>query len=93
MPARVMAALAELRCLADQKLGMITAVRRVATQTIFCHRRMLEHERPSFLRVAFVAQFIDRIGFDLFVAKGSVGIVTAGTLDQTLFHRMMGLSA
>ena len=77
MPADVMTALAKLRCVADEKLRMIAAVRGMAIQAIFIDRGMLEHERPSFLRMALVAQFIYRIGFDLFVTEGAMGIVTA----------------
>ena len=93
MPACVMAALAKLRRFADQELGMIAAVRRMATQTILRNRSVLKHERSSFLSMTLVAQLIDGIGFNLFIAKGTMRIVTAGALDQPLFHRMMGYSA
>ena len=88
-----MTALAELWRSADQELGMIAAVWRMAIQTIFLHRRMLKHERPPLLRMAFVAQFIYRIGFDLFVTEGAMGIVTTRTFNQPLFNRMMRLPA
>ena len=91
MPTCVMASLAELGCLEDQQLRMIAPMRCMAIQAIFLDRGMLKHEGPSLLRVAFVAQFIHRIGFDLFGAEGPMGIVTAGALDQPFFNWMMGL--
>lgn len=87
-----MAALTEERCLADQKLGMIAAVRRMAIEAVLRDRRMLEHERPSLFRVAFVAELIDRIGLEQFVAEGAMGIMTTPALDQPLLNGMMGLS-
>ena len=92
MLAKIMAALAKLRRVADQELGMIAAVRRMTVQTIFRDGRMVEHERPSLLSVTFVTKFVDCVCLDLMVAKGTVRIMAAGAFDQSLFNRMMRLS-
>ena len=91
MSARVMTALAKLWRIAYQKLRVIAPMRRMTVQTVFIDGRMLKHERSPLLRVTFVAEFVYRIGLDLFIAKGAMRIVTAGALDQPFFDWMMGL--
>jgi hypothetical protein len=61
MLAGVMAALAKKRHLSDKKLGVIAPVGFMAGKAVLGHGRMLPHERPSFLCVAFVTELIDRI--------------------------------
>jgi hypothetical protein len=81
MLAKIMAALAQLRRVTDQELGMIAAMRCMTVQTIFFDRRMLKHERPSLFRVTFITEFVDCIRFDLFIAEGAVWIMAAGAFD------------
>ena len=91
MSTRVMTALAKLRWVADQKFGVITPMRCMTVEAIFIDGRMLKHKWPPLLGVTFVTEFVYRVGLDLFVTKGAMRIMTAGTLDQSLFDRMMGL--
>ena len=58
---RDMAALTKKGHFPIQKLAMVAPMGLVADETILFHRRMLPHEWPSLLGVAFIAQFIDRI--------------------------------
>ena len=92
MLAKIMAALAKLRRIADQKLGMVAAVRRMTVQAIFRDGRMVEHERPSLLSVTFKTEFVYCVCLDLMVAKGAVRIMAAGAFDQSFLDRMMRLS-
>jgi hypothetical protein len=87
----VMAALAELWRLPGQKLGVVAAVRLMACQTVLCNRRVLPHERTSLVCMTFIAEFIDSVRLELFVAKGPVNVVTACAGNQPLFDRMMRL--
>jgi hypothetical protein len=72
-----MAALAELRGFSGQELGMVAAMRLMACQAVFCNRRVLPHERASLVRMTFIAEFIDAVGLDLFVAECAVDVVAA----------------
>ena len=92
MSACIMAVLAELRRILDQKFGMVAAVRCMAVEAVFLDRRMFEHEGASLFGVTLIAQFVDRIGFDLIVAESTMRIVAIGACDQPFLDRMMGLS-
>jgi hypothetical protein len=72
-----MAALAELRGFPGQELRMVAAVRIMACQAVLFNRRVLPHERSSLIRVACITEFIDSVGFNLFVAECAVDVVTA----------------
>jgi NADH:ubiquinone oxidoreductase subunit D len=80
MESHVMAALAELRCLFVEKVGMVTSVDLMADQAVLYHGRMLKHKRPSLLCMAFVAEFVYRIGFE-------------HLLDAECPHRIMAIRA
>jgi len=71
-----MAGLAELRHLALQELPMVAAMRGMAVQTVFIHRRMLPHDRPSFFGVALVAQVIKGIRLHHLGSEASMVVVT-----------------
>jgi hypothetical protein len=58
MESHVVATLAELRCLFVKEVGMVTPMGLMADQAVLCYGRMLKHEGPSFLCMAFVAEFV-----------------------------------
>ena len=91
MIVKIVAVLAEERRVADQKLRMIAAVRRMTVQAVFIDGRMLYHKRPSLFRMALIAEFVHRIGLDLVVGKGSMHIMTIGAFDQAFLEGMVGL--
>jgi NADH:ubiquinone oxidoreductase subunit D len=92
MESHVMAALAKLRCLLIEKVGMVASVDLMADQAVLHHGRMLKHERPSFLCMAFVAEFVYRIGFEHRLdIKCPHGIVAIRTFHLSFVNRMMRL--
>ena len=58
----VVAGLAELGDLAEEKLGVVAAVGRMATQAILIDRGVLPHERAAFFRMALIAELIGGAG-------------------------------
>jgi len=87
----VMAVLANLRDLSFKKLSMTAAVGFVARQAVLLHGWVLPHERAPLFSVTFIAQFIDCVSLDQFVAEPPVDIVTTGALNETFLDGMVGL--
>ena len=87
-----MAALAKLRCLFVEKVGVVASVDLMADQAVLHYGRMLKHERPSFLCMAFVAEFVYRIGFEHRLdIKCPHRIVAIRTFHLSFIDRMMRL--
>jgi len=90
--ALVVAALAEQRGLSDKKPIMVTPMDLVAIHAIFAHRRVFPGVGPSFVRVTFEAEFVDRIRLDHLGAETTHGVVALGTTHLSFPNRMMRLS-
>jgi hypothetical protein len=60
----------------------------MTVQTILFNRGMLPHEGTSFFCVAFVAEFVDRIGFYHLCAKTTVRIMAVMASCLSFFNRM-----
>ena len=61
----------------SQHSGVITPVRIMAIVAILLYRRVLVQEWTSFFRMTFIAEFIDGVGLNLFVAECAVDVVAA----------------
>jgi hypothetical protein len=90
--ALVVAALAKQRGLSDKKPIMVTPMDLVAIQAIFAHRRVFPGVGPSFVRVTFEAEFVDRIRPDHLGAKATHGIVALGATHLSFPDWVMRLS-
>jgi hypothetical protein len=85
------AGLAELGDLAEEKLGVIAAVGRMATQAILIDRGVLPHERAAFFRMALIAELIGGAGFDHVFSEPAVMVVAVRALHFPFADRMVGL--
>ncbi len=63
----------------------------MAIQAILLYRRVLVHVRTSFFRVAFIAEFIHRIGRQHFIVKRAMRVVTVTASDLAFLDGMVGL--
>ncbi len=63
----------------------------MAIEAILLDRRVLVHVRASFFSVAFIAEFIDRIGLQHFVGKLPVRVMAVNACYFVLLDRMAGL--
>ena len=80
MARRIVATAANLGNATCQQFVVITAMGNMARQTILVDRRMGPHERTSFLGMALVTKFIDRIRLEQMGAKTSVVFVAIRAL-------------
>ncbi len=65
----------------------------MAIEAILLDRRMLVKIRASFFRVAFITEFVDRIGFQHFVGKLPVRVMAVNACYFVFPDRMVGLLA
>jgi len=91
MPARIMAALAELGNPVRQELAMIAAVRRMARLAVLFDRRVFPEEGPPFLCMAFVTELIDRIALDHLLAEPAMLVMTIRALHAPFTDGMVRL--
>jgi len=87
----VVAGLAELGDLAEEKLGVVAAVGRMATQAILIDRGVRPHERAAFFRMALIAELIGGAGFDHVFSEPAVMVVAVRALHFPFADRMVGL--
>jgi hypothetical protein len=79
-----MALLAEERHAHFQHARLIGAMGIMAVRTVFTHGLMLPQERAALLRVALVADLVDRVFGQLMRAGGAMRIVAVGTDDLAI---------
>jgi hypothetical protein len=85
------AALTELGHPARQELSMVAAVDGMAGPAVLFHRRMLPEERTALLRVAAVAEFVDRLGLDHLPPETAVLVMAVRALHPPLLEGVVGL--
>jgi len=89
MARAVVAVLAQVGDLLDQKALVDAPVYRMARRAILVDRGMLEHEGTPLLGVALVAELVHAVRLDLGRAHGAVGIMAVGAGDPSFDQRMM----
>src|SRR5262249_40404820 len=67
--------LAKDRPRGNEQLLVVGAVRRMAGEAVFPHRRMLEQERTALLSVTIVASLVDAIGLEQRLGGAAVRVV------------------
>jgi hypothetical protein len=75
---------------AVQELIVVAAVGNVTIQAILIDWRMGPHPRPSFIRMALVAKFGDRIALQLGRAKPSMMFMAVRAFDLSFPDGMVG---
>jgi hypothetical protein len=91
MARRDMTALAEERQPRHEHMLVMRAMRIMAIQTIFAHRRMLIKERSALIRVTGVASLIGGISIEHLRRRGPVWIVTGGAVHLAFFDGHVGI--
>src|SRR5262245_48872838 len=84
---RVVALLAEIRSRGDQQLVVVGSVGLVAVDAVLADRRVLPQHRAALLRVARVADVVDRIGVEERSGRRPVGIVAVDARHLALGQR------
>lgn len=84
-----MAPLAQPGTLHLQQRGVVGTVRRVAIHAVLGNRSMLPKEWATFFRMALVTVFINRIGCQQFLSRGTVRVVATGTVQLAFPDRHM----
>jgi hypothetical protein len=90
MAGNLVTALAELRGPTVQEFVVIAAVGNMTIQAILIHRGMGPHKGASFLGMALITKFIDRIPLELGGAETSMVFMAVRALDFSFPDRMMG---
>jgi hypothetical protein len=91
MASDLVAALTELGGLSDQQASVVASVNLMAVQTVFFNRRVLEPERPSFFRMALVAELVDSICFDHLRSEAAMGVMAVRACYPSFPDRVMRL--
>jgi hypothetical protein len=86
-----MTALAELGGLPYQQVAVVRSVNQVTVQAVRLDRGVLEPERSSFFRMAFVAEFVYGIGEEHLGSDGPVRIVTVRAAHLAFPYGVVGL--
>jgi len=73
---------------------MVASMGLVADQTALLHGRMLPHKRPSFFRMTFKTEFVDRVGLYHFIGAGPAATAkTNYRLGGKIAHRIVAVRA
>ena len=73
-----------------QEFIVVAAVRNMTIQAILIHRGMGPHKGASFLGMALITKFIDRIPLELGGAKTSMVLVAVRAFNFSFPDRMVG---
>src|SRR4029453_12718876 len=84
---RVVALLAEIRSCGDQQLVLVGSVGLMAVDAVLADRRVLPQHRAALLRVARVADVVDRIGVQERSGRRPVRIVAVDARHLALGQR------
>ncbi len=93
MAGNVMTISADLGHSTVKEFVVVASVRNVTIQAILVHRRVRPHPGSPFIRMALIAEFVDRIRLELGGAEAAVVLMAIGALYFSFPNRMMGSPA
>ncbi len=91
MAGNVMTISADLGHSTVKEFVVVASVRNVTIQAILVHRRVRPHPGSPFIRMALIAEFVDRIRLELGGAEAAVVLMAIRAFDLSFPEGMVGL--